>query len=345
MAKEPSLYPTALDTEFVTDRASGDTITSSAYDILESAVSAIEVKLGVDFSGTNTISASKLSGASIYATTVTATTVSGTSLSSTNVYATTVTATNITAATLCSTNITATGVIAVADGTLANPSITFASQTNLGIYKLAENYLSIVVGGYANNFIGSGLQLGHPTIAQLVFGPDITSPTLARKNSTGTLKLLCSSFTLSGLSADATSTLYTETLSSTNLYATTVTAATVSANVYQGLGYLTPTAVTDTSVTMSANNTYVANNAGIVSATLPASAGVGAVIEIVGYGAGMWRIIQQAGQTIHFGNVDSTTGATGYLSATLAHDCVRLMCVATSTDYVVVGSMGNIVVV
>ena len=140
------------------------------------------------------------------------------------------------------------------------------------------------------------------------------------------------------------------TFSGTNSYvttvtATTVTATTISSTVYQGLSYITWTDVTGTSVTMSANNGYVANNAGIVSATLPGSAGVGAVLEIVGYGAGMWKLVQAAGQTVHFGNLDSTTGATGYLSATNAHDCVRLMCVATSTDYVVIGAMGNIVVV
>jgi len=446
MAKEPSLYPTALDTEFLTDRISGDTITSSAYDILESAVSAIEVKLGVDFSGTNTISASKLSGASVYATTVTATNVSATSLSSTNVYATTVTATNICATTFSGTNLTINGTPKFNFGTEigAGYSYSYSSFAGFSPYVGAGNG---VWNALANSYViidddndttsasfivakDARLPENNPTTIFEVFESGTTSlsggsGTLSSANvyattvtatnvsATSMCSVILSSSGLcavSGVNAIAfpynsglleiwntdsstnngirfskgtpgtwgariwyaeaggvyrlkmgqkdgapyltivtdgtgAGTVSADTLSSSTLYATTVTATTVSANVYQGLGYLTSTAVTDTSVTMSANNTYVANNAGIVSATLPTSAGVGAVIEIVGYGAGMWRIIQQAGQTIHFGNLDSTTGATGYLSATLAHDCVRLMCVATSTDYVVVGSMGNIVVV
>ena len=506
MAKEPSLYPTALDTEFLTDRISGDTITSSAYDILESAVSAIEVKLGVDFSGTNTISASKLSGASVYATTVTATNVSATSLSSTNVYATTVTATNICATTFSGTNLTINGTpkfnfgteigagysysyssfagfspyvgagngvwnalansyviidddndttsasfivakdarlpennpttifevfesgttsLSGGSGTLSSANVyaTTVTATNITASTICANALcardlsamgspaqiAFVVDGYtANKFSivanagaagpmdilsrgylnfrvgGSGgdnfrmtydttneyfegmrdskpLKLGKVALASdiaaipfYVYGQDAYASATVNLNG-GHTYIRGGNKAGAGvagnvyLASDGTNAVgaivASGNLSAGNVYATTVTATTVSANVYQGLGYLTSTAVTDTSVTMSANNTYVANNAGIVSATLPTSAGVGAVIEIVGYGAGMWRIIQQAGQTIHFGNLDSTTGATGYLSATLAHDCVRLMCVATSTDYVVVGSMGNIVVV
>ncbi len=54
MAKNSCTFPTTLDTEFAIDRISGATITSSAYDILESAVAALETKVGIDSSTSTT---------------------------------------------------------------------------------------------------------------------------------------------------------------------------------------------------------------------------------------------------------------------------------------------------
>ena len=101
---------------------------------------------------------------------------------------------------------------------------------------------------------------------------------------------------------------------------------------------------TGTSVAMAVNNGYITNNAALVTATLPATAAVGDVVRVAGKGAGGWRVAQNAGQTIHFGNQDTTTGAGGYLEFTNRYDSVELLCITANTDWVVLSSVGNLTV-
>lgn len=102
--------------------------------------------------------------------------------------------------------------------------------------------------------------------------------------------------------------------------------------------------VTGTSQTMSVNNGYIANNAGLVTLTLPTLAAVGDAIQVIGKGAGGWRIAQNGGETIHFISSDTTTGVTGRLDSTVRYDCVELVCITANTDWVVCDSAGNITV-
>jgi len=140
--------------------------------------------------------------------------------------------------------------------------------------------------------------------------------------------------------------------SATTLTATTISAVNVSATTISATTYLnTPaggiafSSVTSTSVSMCGNYGFVLNNAGVCTATLPLTGAVGNVIEIAGVGAGMWKVAQNASQAIHFGNLNSTTGANGYLSATNRYDYVKLICVVADNEYTVAGAQGNIVVV
>lgn len=103
--------------------------------------------------------------------------------------------------------------------------------------------------------------------------------------------------------------------------------------------------VTGTSASMAVNNGYVADNAGLVTLTLPATAVFGSRLEIVGKGSGGWTIAQNAGQTIHFESLNTTVGVGGSLSSTVRYDCVELICVTANTDFVVKSSVGNITVV
>jgi len=100
--------------------------------------------------------------------------------------------------------------------------------------------------------------------------------------------------------------------------------------------------VTGTSAAMAVNNGYIANNAGLVTLTLPATAAVGSVIAVAGSGAGGWKIAQNSGQTIHFGNVNTTTGSGGSLASSLRYDSVSVVCNVANTDFVVTSSIGNI---
>lgn len=90
---------------------------------------------------------------------------------------------------------------------------------------------------------------------------------------------------------------------------------------------------TGTTVAAAVNNGYVLNNAGLVTLTIPDTAPVGSVIEIVGKGAGGWKVAQNAGETIHFGDTDTTTGTGGSLASVDRYDVLRLVCVTANTDW------------
>jgi hypothetical protein len=93
---------------------------------------------------------------------------------------------------------------------------------------------------------------------------------------------------------------------------------------------------------MAVNSGYTANNAGLVTLTLPASAVYGSVFKVVGKGAGGWKIAQNAGQTIHFGSINTTAGAGGSLASTFRYDAIELVTTAADTDFTVQSSIGNI---
>lgn len=103
--------------------------------------------------------------------------------------------------------------------------------------------------------------------------------------------------------------------------------------------------ITTTSATMSVSNGYIANNAGFVTLTLPTTAAQGSIVRVAGKGTGLWLIAQNAGQTIHFGSVDTTTGSGGSLAAILRYDCVELLCITANTDFVVLSVIGNLTTV
>ena len=100
--------------------------------------------------------------------------------------------------------------------------------------------------------------------------------------------------------------------------------------------------VTATATTMTVDNGYIANNAGLVTLTLPATFAIGKVFRIAGAGAGGWKVAQVAGQQIKFGIVTTTNGASGYLQSVNQYDAVELVTIATDTNLVVISSQGNI---
>ena len=131
--------------------------------------------------------------------------------------------------------------------------------------------------------------------------------------------------------------------------ATTLTAG-GGINVVNGAGSITISAtgsgmpwteVTGTSQTMAINNAYIANNAALVTLTLPATAAIGDIVQIIGKGAGGYKIAQNAGQTIYFGNQTSTTGVGGSVDSTHQRDAIELVCVTANNDWGVTSSIGN----
>lgn len=107
-------------------------------------------------------------------------------------------------------------------------------------------------------------------------------------------------------------------------------------------GGITFSEVTGTTQTAAINTGYITNNASLVTVTLPGTAALGSVVEIVGKGAGLWRLGQPAGLTIRFGNVSTTAGTGGWLQATHRYDSIRLVCTTANTEWTVVSAQGVI---
>lgn len=106
------------------------------------------------------------------------------------------------------------------------------------------------------------------------------------------------------------------------------------------------TNVTGTSQAMVADGGYVANNAGLVTLTLPATAAFGTILYIQGFGAGGWTIAQNAGQQVFIGSLGTTIGVGGSASSTNQYDSVTLLCVTADTTWTSLGGpQGNITIV
>lgn len=112
-------------------------------------------------------------------------------------------------------------------------------------------------------------------------------------------------------------------------------------------GIMSWTEVTGTSQAMATQNGYIANNAALVTLTLPATAAIGDSIRVLGKGVGGWKIGINATQQIIFGKLSSTVGTGGSLASTHQNDCVEIRCITsgTATVWEVASSVGNITVV
>ncbi len=109
-----------------------------------------------------------------------------------------------------------------------------------------------------------------------------------------------------------------------------------------GGGGFSWTEVTGTSQAIAVNNGYIANNAGLVTLTLPATAAIGDSFTIVGKGSGGWLVAQNAGQSIHLGSQVTTTGVGGSLASTNRYDCIEVVCITADTEFSVTDGFGNI---
>lgn len=106
-------------------------------------------------------------------------------------------------------------------------------------------------------------------------------------------------------------------------------------------GVPTGTEVTGTSATMAANRSYIANNASLVTLTLPTTAAQFSMIFISGKGAGLWRIAQNSGQQIQYGDKSTTSGTGGRIDATHRRDVLALICTTTDSEWTVLYGVGN----
>lgn len=103
--------------------------------------------------------------------------------------------------------------------------------------------------------------------------------------------------------------------------------------------------VTTASAALAFNTSVRANHSSLCTLTLPTVIPVDTIIRVVGVGAGGWRVAQNAGQQIHFGNLSSTVGNSGRLDSTHRRDCVEMICTVANTELTVISSQGNIDVI
>lgn len=97
---------------------------------------------------------------------------------------------------------------------------------------------------------------------------------------------------------------------------------------------------TSSTVAAAVNTGYINNPAsGSVVYTLPATAAVGDVIEIIGNSGSGFSIAQNSGQTIRFGSSVTTSGTGGSLASGNQYDSLRLVCTATDTAFRVVDAV------
>lgn len=112
-----------------------------------------------------------------------------------------------------------------------------------------------------------------------------------------------------------------------------------------GGGGITWNEVTGTAQAAAADNGYICNNAALVTVTLPSTCAVGKTIRVSGKGSGLWKIAQNAGQIIYFGDQNTTSGTAGYLAAQNQYDSIELLCITANTTFNVISVVGNITVV
>ncbi len=96
---------------------------------------------------------------------------------------------------------------------------------------------------------------------------------------------------------------------------------------------------------LSVNSGYISNGGALLTHTLPGTAAIGDMIEILGIGAGLFKVAQPAGVTVHFGGSSTTTGAGGSLTSLNQYDTILLKCVIADTDWSVTAASSNFTVV
>lgn len=104
--------------------------------------------------------------------------------------------------------------------------------------------------------------------------------------------------------------------------------------------------VTGTTQLMAVGHGYKANNASVVTLTLPVSSGFGDQINIMGFGAGGWHVAQGTGQKITIGSTTSTAGSSGYIESVNQFDSVVLICMEDNLTWQCLGApQGNLTVI
>ena len=91
--------------------------------------------------------------------------------------------------------------------------------------------------------------------------------------------------------------------------------------------------ITGSSADMAPNNGYVADSGSLVTLTLPLVAAFGTELAVCGKGAGLFKIVTNAGQSIVFGELTASTS----VASILPSDSLRLVCSVSNTQWTLSG--------
>ncbi len=122
-------------------------------------------------------------------------------------------------------------------------------------------------------------------------------------------------------------------VTTSNSQLVTINSSTGQLGVAGGSVVGTWTDVTGATQTLAVGNGYITDRGGGVTYTLPSTASLGDVIEIVGK-AGLATITPNANQQINIGSASGTVGVTGTAVATNAGDCIQLRCTTSGASTV-----------
>ncbi len=254
-----------------------------------------------------------------------------------------------------------------ASGTIALPSYTFTGDTDSGLWRSAANTLDMSTNAFrvtqwiaspalSVNWIGFIAAATGSSPAYRALGADANIDNQFEPKGTGSLS--CRGATNAGSvklwnqantfwtkfesAAVASNQTYTTplTLPAVSGYVLSATTAGVMSWVSNGSAAVVDQ--TTTPVTPTANTTYIANTAGLLTFDIPATAAVGDIFEVVGQGAGGWLLQMNTGQVANLNG--SPTSAAGSLASTNRYNCIKLMCTVANTTFTVVSSSGVITV-
>jgi hypothetical protein len=98
---------------------------------------------------------------------------------------------------------------------------------------------------------------------------------------------------------------------------------------------------------MVVNHGYIANKAGLLTFTLPATCLPGKIFRVTGMNTAVgWHIAQNANQMIHWdGALKTTTGVGGYVESTDIYDAIEIVCSVADLEFIVISSKGNLTIV
>lgn len=108
-----------------------------------------------------------------------------------------------------------------------------------------------------------------------------------------------------------------------------------------GLGALTWNYIAGTTSPVLANNGYHVDNPAMCTLTLPATFAYGAAFSVFDINGGTFRISQNSGQVIYFGETMTTVGSSGYILSEKKGDTITVQCAVANNVFVVWNAVGN----